>query len=145
MCAALCAAGLLQKTTCHPQAWWCYVHAYTQSWPASIAPVVQHCQHDHEVTLQCKCGCRFAALPTTQSSVFQLCDLSHAELQQMLHDPALAASCSETSGKLPQRPRMSHTLRMIQTALSTNLGRWSYSRAVGPVDAAAITFVMPVA
>lgn len=45
--------------------------------------------------------CRLAALPLTQVSVFQLCDLNHAELQQMLHDPALAAGCTEKSGKLP--------------------------------------------
>ncbi|KAL3136766.1 hypothetical protein ABBQ38_005481 [Trebouxia sp. C0009 RCD-2024] len=44
---------------------------------------------------------RLAALPLTQVSVFQLCDLNHAELQQMLHDPALAAGCTEKSGKLP--------------------------------------------
>ena len=46
----------------------------------------------------------------TQSSVFQLCDLRHAELQQMLHDPALAASCSETSGEMPQALIMLHII-----------------------------------
>ena len=50
---------------------------------------------------QVRC-CRFAALPLTQVSVFQLCDLKHSELQQMLHDPALAAGCTEQSGKMPQ-------------------------------------------
>ena len=38
----------------------------------------------------------------TQSSVFQLCELQHTELQQMLHDPALAACCSEASGEMSQ-------------------------------------------
>ena len=52
--------------------------------------------------------CRFAALPMIQSSVFQLCDLTHTTLQQMLHDPALAACCSEKSGKVPQSLSKSH-------------------------------------
>lgn len=69
----------------------CYYHQQAQ--------LVNHSPHSPVSQVQC---CRFAALPMTQSFMFQLCDLTHTELQQMLRDPVLAACCSEKSGKVPQ-------------------------------------------
>lgn len=44
------------------------------------------------------CQCRFAALPLSQSTVFQLCDLHHPDLQALLEQQTLAEHCSETTG-----------------------------------------------
>lgn len=42
---------------------------------------------------------RFDALPIVQTSDFQLCDLKHPQLQELLQHQTLAQECSKTTGK----------------------------------------------
>ena len=49
----------------------------------------------------CNVHCRFAALPTAQSTVFQLCDLSAATMQMLLSKLQTQDVCSPTTGVQP--------------------------------------------